>query len=247
MRRSLPVCRLFPFAALCAVLMLAGAVGRHAAAQDAASGQFWVRAFEDRNGNSTPDPGEPVITGGLGVSLLNADDIVIATALLDGSPYAAQGQIGFQFLPPGEYTLIVAAPEFEATTETRFTRQIAAGTIPLTVEFGGQRIDLAALTGAAAVAAEAGGSLFGVVPVTNVQRAEVGRIALAALAAVLVIGVMFFVGLFIYAGLLRAKYRREMAALRERYATGDTGAYSAATGDYSRTATGAQPPVDARR
>lgn len=211
--------------------------------QETATGQFWVRAFEDRNGDAVRDPGEPLITGGLGVSLLNADGIVIATALLDGSPYAAQGQIGFQFLPPGDYTLTIAAPEFTATTPESFTRTIAAGTVPLVVEFGGQRIDLNALPAGAASVAPTESILFGLVPVTAVQRAEFARLTLAALAAVVVAGSMFLLGLFIYVALLRTKHRRAMAALRARYATGEYAA-ERSTGSFRPvTGTGSMPPV----
>jgi hypothetical protein len=209
-------------------------------AQDAATGQFWVRAFEDRDGNGTRDPGEPLITGGLGVSLLTGNGIVIATGLLDESPYAAQGQIGFQFLTPGEYTLVIAAPEFRATTESSFTRTIAAGTIPMLVEFGAQRIPLDAAPEGAADSAVATRSLLGLpVALTEEQRFEIGRIALAALGAVIVAGVMFFGGMIIYAGLLRRKYRREMAALRARYTTGSLPAVQLSTGESERYT----PPV----
>lgn len=220
------------------VLVMAIMTGVPLRAQDAATGQFWVRAFEDRDGNGARDPGEPLITGGIGVSLLTGSGIVIATGLLDESPYAAQGQIGFQFLTPGEYTLVIAAPEFRPTTETAFTRTIAAGTIPMLVEFGAQRIPLDAApdTGSAV---ETRGLLGLPVALTEEQRFEIGRVALAALGAVVVAGVMFFSGMFIYAGLLRRKYRREMAALRARFTTGSLPAVKLSTGESERYT----PPV----
>lgn len=218
-----------------AVLLLAvcAAVIGPLRAQDAATGQFWVRAFEDRDGSGTRDPGEPLITNGIGVSLLTETGIVIATGLLDDSPYAAQGQIGFQFLTPGEYTLVIAAPELQATTDTSFTRTIVAGTIPTLVEYGGQRIALDA-SPAADAAVETRGLLGLPLALTEVQRSEIGRIALAALGAAIVAGVMFFIGMLVYAGLLRRKYRREMAALRARYTTGSLPAVEVSTGEYER-------------
>ena len=47
-------------------------------AQDS-GGQFWVQAFEDRNGNGQHDPGEPFLTSGVSVDLLNADGVVMAS------------------------------------------------------------------------------------------------------------------------------------------------------------------------
>jgi len=89
------------------------------------------------------------------------------------------------------------------------------------------------------------------VPVTDAQRAEFARLTLAVLAAVVVAGIMFLLGLFIYVGLLRTKYRRDMAALRARYATGEhyaersTGAFRPVTGTGGvsavRTTTGEIP------
>jgi len=221
-----------PIVTFIALLALLAAFGM-LRAQDAATGQFWVRAFEDRDGSGTRDPGEPLITGGIGVSLLTETGIVIATGLLDDSPYAAQGQIGFQFLTPGEYTLVIAAPEFQATTETTFTRAIAAGTIPTLVEFGARRIPLdVSSTSTAAVETRA---LLGLpIALTEAQLSEIGRIALAALGAVIVAGIMFFLGVFIYAGLLRRQYRREMAALRARYATGSFPSVEVSTGEHER-------------
>ena len=57
-------------------------------AQDS-GGQLWVQAFEDRNGNGQHDAGEPFLTQGVSVDLLNADGVIVASATLDGAPYAS--------------------------------------------------------------------------------------------------------------------------------------------------------------
>ena len=57
-------------------------------------GQLWVRSYEDRNANGVRDTGEPLLTRGVSVDLVNGDGIVIASALLDNSPNASQGLVG---------------------------------------------------------------------------------------------------------------------------------------------------------
>jgi hypothetical protein len=52
-------------------------------------GQFCVRAFEDRNGSGARDGGEPLLTRGLAVNLLNAEGVTVASGLLESSPTAA--------------------------------------------------------------------------------------------------------------------------------------------------------------
>jgi hypothetical protein len=103
-------------------------------------GQFWVKAFEDLNGNGVRDQGEPVLTRGIGVNLLNADGVVVASALLDSSPNATQGLVGFQFLPPGSYAIVVTSAEYAATTPQTINTTITEGALPTVVEFGGQPI-----------------------------------------------------------------------------------------------------------
>ena len=103
-------------------------------------GQFCVRSFEDRNANGTIDAGEPLLTGGVSADLLNAENVVVASALLSESPTAAQGVICFQFLSPGQYTMIVTSADYAPTTPNTVTAAISEGTLPTVVEYGGQRM-----------------------------------------------------------------------------------------------------------
>jgi hypothetical protein len=59
-------------------------------------GQICVRAFEDSNGSGSFDAGEPLLTGGISVSLLDQSGTTVASGLLDESPTAAQGVICYQ-------------------------------------------------------------------------------------------------------------------------------------------------------
>ena len=119
-----------------AVLLLIGSTV-HAQTQ-ASGGQFCVRAFEDTNANGKLDAGEALLTHGINVNLLNAQNVTIASALLDQSPTAAQGVVCFQFLAAGQYTINISSAEYKATTPASITTTIADGGLPTVVEFGGQ-------------------------------------------------------------------------------------------------------------
>src|SRR5688500_4092395 len=99
-------------------------------------GQLWVRSFEDRNGNGVREPGEPFLTQGISVNLLNADGVIIASALLDESPNAAQGLVGFQLLPPGQYSVSVTSADYTATAQETFTTTVSDTGVPPVLEFG---------------------------------------------------------------------------------------------------------------
>lgn len=182
-------------------------VGKAAAQND--GGQFWVRLFDDRNGSGVRDAGEMLLTGGAAVSLLNSDNVVMATALLDESPNAAQGLIGFQYLPPGEYTVVITSPDFAATTEQRFTRLIESDATPTVVEFGAQPLGAA---GSSTASAPRG--LFGL-PIFLGEREQVARVALALLGALVVVGLMTLLGTLVYGLAIRRRQRAEWQALRE--------------------------------
>ncbi len=154
-------------------------------------GQFWVQAFEDRNGNGTRDAGEPFLTRGVSVDLLNADGVIMASGTLDDAPFANQGFIGFLYLAPGSYVAVITSPDLTPTSETRVPVTITAGASPVTVPFGAQRA-----TAETAPASTSAGSLL---------NSETARIALAGFGALLVIGVMAAIGLLIYAQVLRRR------------------------------------------
>lgn len=105
------------------------------------TGEFCVEAFEDRDGNGVHDAGEPFLTRGLSAQLLDANNIVIQTALIDNSPTAGRGLICFQ-APPAQYTLSITSAEFLATTASNLTVNLASND-RLLLEYGGQRVQVA--------------------------------------------------------------------------------------------------------
>lgn len=167
-----------------------------AAAQDS-GGQFWVQAFEDRNGNGAHDPGEPFLTSGVSVDLLNAGGVVMASGTLDDAPFATRGFIGFLYLASGDYTAVINSPELTATTPDRVEVTITEGAAPVTALYGAQRAPLVE-------APASGGSLLGL-------DSELARVAVAGFGAMIVIGGMTVLGGLIYLLVLR---RRAPVAVR---------------------------------
>jgi len=160
-----------------------------AAAQSGQNGgQFCLRSFEDRNGDGQYQTNEPLLTKGVAVDLLNAQGIVIASALLDNSPTATQGVICFQYLAPGQYSLSVSSPDLSPTTPQAITATISDGQRPTLVDFGGQRI---AAVSSSSVSADAAVSL-------DDQRTQLIRLGVSAGGAVVVVLGMMVVGFLIY-------------------------------------------------
>ncbi len=172
--------------------MLFGTLNARQAAAQTDSGQFWVKLYEDRDGDGVQDEGEPPITRGVAVNLLDAENIVIASSALEASPYAARGEVGFQYLAAGDYTLQVSASEWMPTTPTTFTQTIRADDVPTVVNVGVQRI-VGVLSGADFTPAELE------------VRSSRAQIALAGLGAALVGGGMFAFGLIIIAMMERRR------------------------------------------
>jgi hypothetical protein len=211
------------FRAWCAFMLVCCLLSAVLVSAQGGSGQFWVQMFEDRNGNGIQDS-EPPITRGASVELLNSEGVVIATAMMDNSPFADRGLVGFRFLPPGEYTIVVTSPEFTPTTETSFTRTLNEGDVLPPVTFGAQQ----AATGAAATSEAAGD--FATQALNDLsRRGQIARIALAALGAVIVAGLMVLLGAVIYALVLRRRYKAQMRKMATstgsmpRIRTTDTG------------------------
>lgn len=152
-------------------------------------GQLWVNAFEDRDGDGTRDPNEPFITRGVSVDLLDADGVIIASALLDDSPNASRGLIGFQRLAPGTYTVVVTGADWTPTTPDSFTQTLEANVMPTVLSYGAQRIN------AAPTPAAASSSPLGALASVD---SNVLRIALSLLGAIIVMGFLSVVGFVIY-------------------------------------------------
>jgi hypothetical protein len=167
-------------------------------------GQFCVRGFEDRNGNGLLDGGEPLLTSGLSADLLNAEQIIVASALLAESPTAAQGVICFQLLAPGQYSLVITAAEYQATTPNTLTAAITDGTLPTVMEFGARRRD--------AVAEEAQAPAQPALA----DRDTLARLVLSVLGALIVMAGMIVLGVAIYLFVVRP--RRQPAMSGEVYA-----------------------------
>lgn len=165
------------------ILLLALLAGNTALAQS--GGQFCIRSFEDRNGNGTLDGGEPLLTRSISANLLNADSIIVASALLAESPTAAQGVICFQFLDPGDYSVVVTSGDYHPTSSSTFAATINDGALPTVIEFGGQRAPVESVAGPDAPAAGPGDDFL-------------PRLVLALLGALLVIAGMVVLGTLIY-------------------------------------------------
>ncbi|RMF81672.1 MAG: hypothetical protein D6737_04250 [Chloroflexi bacterium] len=195
-------------------------------------GQYCVRAFEDRDGNGERDASEPFLTEGVGATLLDSENVVIASALMDGSPSAAQGVICFQFLPAGEYTMILTSPEHNATTATTFTMMVEESGTPTLVLYGAQRIPETLTT---ATSPDTNQSLLDRLDLSDDERDLVERLIFSTLGAIIVVMGMIFLGILIYWVVLRNRYE----AIRDPRRT--TGSYPVVPRD-----TGAYPAIDPR-
>lgn len=203
---------------LAVLLVIFGAAAGPAAAQ---GGQLCVRAYEDRNANGRLDAGEPLLTRGVGANLLSADGVIIASAVLDTSPTAAQGVMCFQQLAEGQYSLSITSADYTPTTLDTITTAISATGLPTVVEFGGQR----ALAPTPSPAVESPLAALG-------ERDQLIRLALAALGALAAVTVMALAGAVVYALAFR---QRPPAADDRRRTTGSTAAVSPRdTGEFPR-------------
>jgi hypothetical protein len=119
-------------------------------AQD--TGQVCVLSYEDRDGDGSRDADERSIAHGIGASLLNTSGVTIASALLDDSPFAANGLICFDQLLAGEYQILLTSAEFASTASASFTASVNPGEAPARFEFGARSLHLAESAGASATA-----------------------------------------------------------------------------------------------
>ncbi|MBC7814035.1 MAG: hypothetical protein H7175_22975 [Burkholderiales bacterium] len=222
-----------------------------------AGGQFCVRAYEDRNANASRDTGEPLLTRGISANLMNAESVIVASALLDNSPTAAQGVICFQFLEPGDYTVQVTSADYNATTPVTLSATITAGQLPTVVEYGGQSAVVPTQTAAGGAAPS--GDLLASLNDPERQRDLIQRLALAGIGSLIVMAVLAIIGFVIYL-IARGRQPAPAAAYADpRYTTGSmrtvtqTGTgemrpvMPSDTGEIRRTGTGEARRVDAPR
>ncbi len=195
-----------------AALLLLG--GGNALAQS--GGQFCVRGYQDTNGNGVLDAeSEPLLTRGVGVELLDADNVVIASALLDRSPNATNGVVCFQNLPDGTYSVLMSSADFTATTPRLVERNVSTSGLPVVIEFGAQRVS------SGTVALPAGGG-----PRTpEQQQTFVFQLALSTVGTVLVVVVMLIIGMFIYILRLRNISPRPVPASAYQQPAPETGRF----------------------
>ncbi len=170
-------------------------------------GQLCVRAFEDRNGNGVLDAGEPLLTWGISVSLLDVEGVTVASALMDTSPTATQGVICFQGLVAGQYTAAITSADFTATTPDMITTTVAEDGLPTVVEYGG-RIPVAATSVPAASSSSA------------TLSDEVLRWALASAGSLIVVVGMGILGTIVYVFFFRNRRQSIPAATDPRRTTG---------------------------
>lgn len=166
------------------------------AARAQETGQICVLTFDDRDGNGSRDADERSIPHGIGASLLNADGVTIAAALLDDSPFAANGLMCFDQLRAGEYRLRVTSAEFIGTTASTFAASVNPGDAPARIEFGVRPLlaDEAARAGA-----------------FDLDAVTVAVLARAMLVAALVFVAMSVIGLLIYLLVFRRRLPRARA------------------------------------
>lgn len=160
-----------------ALIFLMGMYGT--AAQS--GGQLCVRSFEDRNGSGTYDPDEPLLTRGVGVNLLDSSGVTIASSLLDTSPTAARGVVCFQFLPAGQYSVVMTSADYSATTPDTIATTVSETDVTV-VEFGAR---LAATPTSAAAPASA-------------QAVDTTRVLISGVGTLLAVGFMAFLGMVVY-------------------------------------------------
>ncbi|MBE2182072.1 MAG: hypothetical protein IAE89_01485 [Anaerolineae bacterium] len=200
---------IYAFCLLALVVLLLGVIPP-AFAQT--SPLLWVRFYEDVNENALLDAGEPLITQGMLVQLLNQDGVIVASALLDDVPTASQGLIGFQDIMPGEYTVLITSADFSPTGDSQFARTILEGGVPVLVEYGAK----AAIVESENMAAAQRG-LFGL-PIYLGNPEQVARIAVALLIGQLAAMVMIALGIVIYV-FMRRRYLRQLRDLKRQAAT----------------------------
>ncbi len=109
-------------------------------AQGQARSQICLSAFADENENGIREAGELPITRGIAASLLDERGLTINTALLNDSPYAADGLLCFDDLLAGKYRLIISGSELIATGATTAEAMLLPGEPPPVIDFGGRSL-----------------------------------------------------------------------------------------------------------
>jgi hypothetical protein len=107
-------------------------------AQENATGQICLRAFEDLNHNQIRDQAEFPVQANLIANLLDSEGVVIASERIEDSPTRSQGLICFRDLAPNTYTISGTSAGYLATTSDQLTATLTEGDLPVVFDFGGQ-------------------------------------------------------------------------------------------------------------
>lgn len=208
-------------------------------AQDEGDGQICLRAFEDRNGNGSFDANEPLITQGVGVNLLSAQNITVDAKLLEDSPNAGQGVVCFQNLLAGDYSVVVTSADYSATTPTQFSAFVVPQSVPTRFDFGGTII----------TTTTSSDSATGTVFTAEDQDRALEGILFGGIGAVVVMGFMVIIGMFIYFAVFRRRMNRILSQSTGAFrpVTGAMPAYQTDTGQMPvlRPDTNSMPAVPA--
>ena len=121
---------------LCLLLVMAPPL----LAQD--TGQLCVRSFDDRDGDGLRGPDEGAIAHGVSAGLRNPAGVIIATLLLEDSPFADNGILCFDQLRAGDYQISLRSAEYASTTAAAFAASVNPGDPPALLEFGLQPLRL---------------------------------------------------------------------------------------------------------
>jgi len=160
------------------------------------TGQICVLTFDDRDGDGLRDADERSIAHGIGASLLNAEGLTIASALLDDSPFAANGLLCFDQLLAGDYRLRLTSAEFSGTTASDFAASVNPGDPPERIEYG-VRSTLMEETARDGV--------------LDVDAAALAALAKGAIGGALVFVFMGVIGILIYLLVYRRRLQRARA------------------------------------
>ena len=177
------------------LVMAAGLTLAGMAGAQAGSGQFCVRAFEDRNANGQIDPGEALLTRGVSANLHDERGYVIASAILDNSPTSAQGVMCFENLRSGQYRISVTSAEYTSTGPESMAVIVTEGGLPTIFMYGAQRAF--STDGAAVTPADED---------SNDKRME--RLLIALIGGLITMFVVTAIGVILYFAIVRRRPRR---------------------------------------
>jgi hypothetical protein len=137
---------------------------------------------------------------GLNINLLNESGVVVQSAILENSTRASFGEYCFQFLPAGQYSVMVNGAEYTATTPDTMTAAISATGAPVVMQYGGQRL------------ASASPAIVSAALTTAQRQAQLEQIIVAILGALLVVAMMIVIGVFVYLIAFRGRMRAAATA-----------------------------------